>query len=113
MFIMIAWKLLEQSSDREFWLSRFVYKADCLAHKIFTHAIVYVKKLEALAKHLVLYTLPSLLWKLLVLIKRWIDRFYYELLNFMRGKHDLNKKGPVSSFLKNISEYRNNLTDKE
>lgn len=110
---LIYWKIAEEKSDKNLWLSRFVVKADGYTMHGFEMFKKALKHFEHMVKFFFLYTIPLILWKIFVFMKKKIDKHYYEMINFTRGRHDFKKKGPVSFFLKNVSEYRNNLVKRE
>ncbi len=113
LFGMLSWKIVEEGSDKEFVVSQFVHKADEKTAFYFKKVKRFFYVVEQTIKFLVLYKLPSIGWRWFVRIKKSMDRKYNELVHFIRGRHSLKGDGVVSSYLKSVSEYRNEVINKE
>jgi hypothetical protein len=103
-FALLASKSFELKVRKIHFLSNIFSKGDEQIHRFIESALVKYNLYRKIAHIFVFDFLPSYLYEMIVKIKDYVARKYYEAGNDFRGKRILKSTGSVSFFLKRLSE---------
>jgi len=108
-----AVKLFEVRNNEKHAISKIICKGDDYCHETIGKARGIFRKIKI--KNFQRVTIKLIDWvkKEMVYLKRRFDSKQPKFFLTQMPKHDIHKKGSVSFFLKNVSDYKNSLRNND
>ena len=110
---MIVSKVFELKVRKIEALSNFFTKGDALIHQTIDTVISKYNRWKIIVNIFVFDFLPSYLYELLVKMKDYVSKKYYEAGDQFRGRRILKSTGSVSFFLERLSEDKSKASDRQ
>ena len=108
---MLFSKIFEIKSRKMHFLSNLFMKGDQRIKQFLEKFNLEYKRYKKIVHIFIFDFLPSYLYELLVKMKDYVAKKYYESANDFRGRRVLKNTGSVSSFLERLSEDKQNIAD--
>ncbi|MFA6226904.1 MAG: hypothetical protein WC631_00245 [Candidatus Paceibacterota bacterium] len=110
----ITIKSLEIYYDRKHVLSQVICRGDDYCHELVGKTRHVISKIKFKNFHRLVVLIAEFIKRETIILKRKFDskqpKFFLKTVSY---KPDSSKKGSVSFFLKNVSDYKNSLKSKE
>jgi hypothetical protein len=112
MSVMVLFKMFELRFNRQVFLTSFFKKGDVFIHSIFDALVFKYNRYKKISQLFFFEFLPSYTYELLVKLKDYVARKYYEANSSWRGKRILRSDGSVSFFLEKLAKEEEKETPK-
>ena len=110
---LVASKVFERKVRKINFLAILFSKGDVKIHEFIDFAIFKYNRYRKIASLFILDFLPAYAYELLIKLKDYVAKKYYEAGNSFQGRRILRSNGSVSTFLQNITENKPSPRDKK
>ena len=110
LLVLISGKIWEQKNEQPFFTTRYLSKYDSRVLLNLNHLNKTAKETQHNISFFVTHDLPYKFIKLFSAFKNKFDERYDQLAHKIRGRYIIRKRDRVSSFIKDITDHKNNTT---
>ena len=109
--LLIGSKVFELRVRKVHFISNLFHKGDLKIHQLIEKLIFSYNRYKKISKIFIFEFLPAYAYELLVKMKDYVAKKYYELGHDLRGKRVLRDRGSVSNFLQHITNDKTDISD--